>query len=55
MKETSHTNRLALIRRELVALKRSIDPHVSDPRRYEILRDDLDPIWASLVELMEGT
>lgn len=40
--------------RELVALKRSIDPHQTDPRRYEILREDLDPIWARLYELVEG-
>lgn len=47
--------KLEEIRRELVALKRSIDPHQTDPRRYEILREDLDPIWSRLYDLMEGT
>lgn len=42
------------IHRELVALKRSIDPHQTDSRRYEILREDLDPIWKTLVQLLSG-
>ena len=46
--------KLEEIRRELVALKRSIDPHQTDPRLYQILREDLDPIWARLVELVES-
>jgi hypothetical protein len=39
------------LRTLLVALKRSIDPHQSDSKRYEILRADFDPIWADLTTL----
>lgn len=49
---TNSRSTLENIRRELVALKRSIDPHLTDPRRYEILRDDLDPIWGRLEALL---
>jgi hypothetical protein len=49
---TNPTSKIESIRRELVALKRSIDPHISDPRRCEILRSDLDPIWQRLVALL---
>lgn len=45
-------SKIESIRRELVALKRSIDPHLTDPRRYEILRDDLNPIWGRLEALL---
>lgn len=48
------TSKIESIRRELVALKRSIDPHISDPRRYEILRDDLNPIWGRLEALLHA-
>ena len=41
---------LTLPRHALVALKRSIDPHSSDPKRYEILRDDLDAFWLTVLE-----
>lgn len=47
-------SRIESIRREVVALKRSIDPHISDPRRCEILRSDLDPIWQRLVALLDA-
>jgi hypothetical protein len=39
---------VARLRQLLVALKRSIDPHISDPRRVEILRSDIDPIWQEI-------
>lgn len=39
------------LRQVLVQLKRSIDPHESDPTRYVILRKDFDPIWDFLVEI----
>jgi len=31
-------------RRALVALKRSLDPHQTDPKRYELLRSDWDDL-----------
>lgn len=43
------------LRRHLVALKRSVDPHISDARKVEILRSDFDPIWAALVAMVEPT
>jgi hypothetical protein len=45
---------IAAIRRELVAMKRSFDDHPTDPRYVIIQRGDLDPIWATLVELLNG-
>lgn len=45
---------LESLRRELVALKRSIDFHETDPKRYVILRSDFDPIWHRLVDIVEG-
>lgn len=39
------------LRQVLVQLKRSIDPHESDPTRYVILRKDFDPIWDALVAI----
>lgn len=42
------------LRTHLVALKRSVDPHISDPRKIEILRVDFNPIWAALVAMCEG-
>lgn len=32
-------------RRAFVALKRSIDPHQYDEKRFEILRADFDAFW----------
>ena len=41
------------LRETVVALKRSIDPHASDAKRYEILRADLDRLWPDLVAAVE--
>lgn len=37
----------------LVCLKRSIDPHQTDPMRYEVLRTDFDALWVDLVAVVE--
>lgn len=46
--------KLESIRRELVALKRSIDVDGDNPQNYVIQRGDLDPIWDRLVALMDS-
>lgn len=40
---------LSIPRAAFVALKRSIDPHLSDKSRYEILRDDFNAFWEHVV------
>lgn len=44
------TTYLQIPRYSLVALKRSIDSHISDPRKLEVLREDFDRFWDEVMK-----